>query len=78
MGSHHFLGPTVNSIYDGARRLGMNQATKILASSSHSSHKPGLMEYKEVGFLISSFLSMGARERFGIPHFTGTGSPHSP
>lgn len=57
MGSHHFLEPTVNSIYDGARRLGMNQAMKILASSSHSSHKPGLMEYKEVGLLISSFLS---------------------
>ena len=55
MGFYHFLEPTVNSIYDGARRLGINQPTETLAFSPHSSHKPGLVEYKKVGFLFHLF-----------------------
>ena len=66
-GFHHFLEPTVNSIYDGARRLGINQPRRLWLLPPKAPTNLGWWRINLLAFLFPLFsLSVSPREIWNI------------
>lgn len=64
---HHFLEPTVNSIYDGARKLGINQPRRLWLLPPKAPTNLGWWRINLLAFLFPLFsLSVSPREIWNI------------